>query len=141
LVDGHANVADSVQLGVSGPVRAFFLLEGNRPARAAGLAQMLVRNGIEVRRTTAAVKTPATDTSTEQSREHLVPAGSYLVALNQPASRLALTLLERHQDMGADYVKGQEDRVRRGLPDQVYDSTSWSVPLAFGVPCLSVASA
>lgn len=140
LVDFHATSDDSIQLGTTGPIRAFFLLEGKRPARAAALAQMLVRNGIEVRRTRAALKTLASDTISEKAREHDIPAGSYVVPLNQPASRLALTLLERHQDMGAAYIKRQEDRVKRGLPDEIYDSTSWSLPFAYDVTCLTVSS-
>lgn len=140
LADFHANAADSIKLGETGPIRAFFLLEGKRPTRAAALAQLLVRNGIEVCRLTAAVKTQAADIITEKVRAHEIPAGSYCVPLNQPASRLALTLLERHQEMGSAYLKRQEDRVKRGLPDEIYDATSWSLPLAYDVPCLMAAT-
>lgn len=140
LLDFHANAADSIKLGATGPNRAFFLLEGKRPARAAALAQLLVRNGIEVRRVTTAAKVQAADTISEKTRTHAIPVGSYHIPLNQPASRLALTLLERHQDMGAAYIKRQEDRVKRGLPDEIYDSTSWSLPLAFDVLCLATAT-
>jgi hypothetical protein len=140
LKDFHANAADSVKLGSSGPVRGFVLLEGKRPARAAALAQMLLQNGIEVRRVSAETKLDAADIVREKSQEHVIPAGSYFISLNQPASRLALTLLERHQDMGAKYIKRQEDRVKRGLPDEIYDATAWSVPLAFDVTCLAVST-
>src|SRR5262249_22814666 len=138
--DFHANSADSVKLGETGPTRAFFLLEGKRPTRAAALARLLVHNGIEVHRLTEGLKTDAKDTLATTPKLHEIPTGSYCIPLNQPASRLALTLLERHQDMGADYIKRQEARVKRGLPDEIYDSTSWSLPLAFDVTCLSVSS-
>jgi hypothetical protein len=141
LLDYYRNAADSVKVGESGPIRGFFLLEGRRPTRAASLAQLLVRNGIEVQRISSPVKTQASDIASQLTREYNIPPGSYWVSLRQPASRLALTLLERHQDMGAAYIKRQEDRVRRGLPDEIYDSTAWSLPLAFDVPCLSVAGA
>ena len=98
---------------------------------------MLVRNGIEVRRVTEAAKVPAADTLTDKPSDHVAPVGSYYIPLNQPASRFALTLLERHQEMGAAYIKRQEDRVKRGLPDEIYDSTSWSLPFAFDVVCLA----
>jgi putative intracellular protease/amidase len=140
LLDFYANSADSVRLGDSGPVRAFFLLEGKRPRRAEHLAALLRRNGIEVQRTTAAGVVQAADIVEGKSREHAIPAGSYFIPLDQPASRLALTLLERHQDMGAAYIKRQEDRVGRGLPDEIYDATAWSLPLAFDVPCLAATS-
>ncbi len=140
LLDFHRNAADSVKLGETGPIRSFFLLEGKRPTRAAALAQLLVRNGIEVRRVTTATTVQAADTLSDKPGEHAVPVGSYQVPLNQPASRLALTLLERHQDMGAEYIKRQENRVKRGLPDEIYDSTAWSLPLAFDVACLRTAT-
>jgi len=140
LLDFNKNAADSVQLGETGPIRAFVLLDGKRPARAAALAQLLVRNGIEVRRVAETAKVQAADTLTEKPREHAILAGSYYIPLNQPASRLALTLLERHQDMGAAYIKRQEDRVKRGLPDEIYDSTSWSLPFAFDVTCLTLST-
>jgi hypothetical protein len=139
LADFHRNAADSEKLGETGPIRSFFLLEGKRPARAAALAQLLVNNGIEVRRVTTAATVQAADTLREKPSEHAIPVGSYQVPLNQPASRLALTLLERHQDMGADYIKKQENRVKRGLPDEIYDSTAWSLPLAYDVVCLRTA--
>src|SRR5262249_28615774 len=58
---------ESVKLGQMGPVRDYFLLEGDRPARAARLAALLVRNGIEVRRVTAPVKVFATDVAADKS--------------------------------------------------------------------------
>ncbi len=140
LLAFHANSVDSIKLGEVGPIRSFFLLEGKRPARAEALARLLVANGIEVRRVTTSVKVQAADTISEKSQEHLVPVGSYYIPLNQPASRLALTLLERHQDMGKDFIKRQEERVKRGLPDEIYDSTSWSLPLAYDVVCLAAST-
>lgn len=140
LLDFHKNAVDSVALGEKGPIRAFYLLEGTRPARVANLARMLQRNGIEVRQTTATGKVQATDIVSQSTREHVIPVHSFVIPLNQPASRLALTLLERHQAMGADYIKRQEERVKRGLPDEFYDVTAWSLPLAFDVPCLMTAT-
>lgn len=138
LLDFHRNNADSVKLGESGPIRAFVLLEGKRPSRAANLANMLRKNGIEVHWVTTSAKVNAADTISEKVQMHDIPVGSYLIPLNQPASRLALTLLERHQDMGAEYIKKQEARVKRGLPDEIYDATAWSLPLAFDVSCLAI---
>ena len=73
LKDFYANSADSVQLGETGPLRGFVLLEGNRPARAAALAETLAKNGIEVRRVMAPSKVQAADTVSEKSQEHAVP--------------------------------------------------------------------
>jgi hypothetical protein len=140
LLDFYRNAADSVKLGEGGPVRAFFLLEGKRPARAAALARLLAKNGIEVRRVSEERVAATADIVSGKAGEQSIPAGSYYVPLNQPAARLALTLLERHQEMGAEYIKRQEDRVKRGLADQFYDATAWSLPLAYDVSCLTASS-
>jgi hypothetical protein len=137
LLDFYANNADSVKLGETGPVKAFYLLEGKRPARTAALAQLLKNNGIEVSRLTATANATASEIVSGKSQSHSLPAGTYVIPLNQPASRLAQTLLERHQDMGAEFVKRQEARTKRGLPDEIYDATSWSLPIAFDVTCLA----
>ncbi|MBL8795077.1 MAG: peptidase M14, partial [Planctomycetia bacterium] len=73
LLDFHKNAADSITLGETGPMRAFYLLEGKRPARAADLARLLQRNGIEVRRTTASGKTPAAEIVGQTAREYTIP--------------------------------------------------------------------
>jgi hypothetical protein len=137
LRDFYQNRADSIQLGRTGPVRDYFLLEGDRPARAARLAQLLVRNGIEVRRVPTELKLKATDTLRDKPERHLVPAGSYHISLNQPAASLARSLLDRHVDMGKDFIKRQLDRAEQGLRDEIYDITAWSLPLGFGVRCLA----
>src|SRR5262249_45180698 len=61
LRDFYQTRADSIKLGREGPVRDYFLLEGDRPSRAAALARLLLRNGIEVCRVTTALRAPTTD--------------------------------------------------------------------------------
>jgi hypothetical protein len=36
--------------------------------------------------------------------------------------------------MKSDFIKRQEERVSKGLPDEIYDVTAWSLPLMFNVP-------
>jgi hypothetical protein len=40
-------------------------------------------------------------------------------------------------DMGEDFIKRQLKRQKRGLDDEIYDITTWSLPAAYGVPCLA----
>src|SRR5262249_3141763 len=102
------------------------------------LARLLERNGIEVRRLVRPVpQAKVTDVVEETAATRTVPAGSYHVPVAQPAGRLVRTLLDRHQDMGAEFIKRQLDRQARGLRCQIYHATAWSLPLAFGVPCLA----
>jgi hypothetical protein len=137
LEDFYQARADGVRLGAEGPVRDLFLLENKTPTRTARLAAMLVRNGIEVRRTTSPVRARTTSINDGTKQERTIPPGSYHVPLAQPASRLARIILERHSDMGEEFIKRQLDRLERRLPDEIYDITSWSLPLAVGVTCLA----
>lgn len=137
LEDFYQARADGVRLGRDGPVRDYFLLEGRTPFRTAQLAQLLLRNGIELRRVQSPAKLETTSMNDGIRQERPIPAGSYHIALTQPASRLVRILLDRHTDMGEDFVKRQLDRLERRLPDEIYDITAWSLPLAFGVTTLA----
>ncbi len=141
LDDFYQARTDGVRLSQEGPVRDYFLLEGNTPHRTARLAQMLVQNGIEIRRVDSPVRATMTRVNDGEAADRTVPPGSYHISLAQPASRLVRILLDRHSDMGEEFVKRQLDRLNRRLPDEIYDVTSWSLPLAFGVTCFATKEA
>ena len=97
---------------------AFLLAAGEDPARTLALVALLERNGIEVLRTTAELATSGLEPVGLAQGKGL-PAGSYLVPLDQPRGALAQALLEGEARMG---------------PKPTYDTTAWSLPLAFHVP-------
>ena len=106
-----------------GGTKEYVLVAGNDPARAARLAKLLVQNGLEVRRVDAPV--------TASGRE--IGAGSFIVPLAQPMGRLVRTLLDPHTTMGDEFIAEQDRRRKLRLPDQIYDITSWSLPLLYDV--------
>lgn len=117
LLSDYAKVRrDQVAKGAA--AGAFLLGEGSDPGRTRELVALLQRNGIEVSRTTAAVAAGLEGIGVERP-EGRAPAGSYLVALDQPAGLLAQALLEKEAVFG---------------PKPSYDVTAWSLPLSFGVP-------
>jgi len=130
--------ASAIALGRDGPVRDYFLLPGSTPARAARLAELLVNNGIEVRRVTSPGTVKAKGDIEGTAKDWVVPAGSYHVTVAQPAGRLARSLLDPRFDMGEAFRKRQLDRKVRRLDDEIYDLTAWSLPLAFGMTSLTV---
>lgn len=137
LRDFHEVQRRAIQLGADGPVRHYFLLEQDRPNRTARLAQLLAANHIEVRRLDAPVSISASDIRNGQPKDRVIPAGSYHIPVAQPAGRLARVLLDRDVKMDEPFVKRQLARNAERLPDEIYDVTSWSLPLAFGVTCLA----
>ena len=106
------------RVGLGDRAGAFLLAEGADPGRTRALAALLTRNGIEVQRTTADLGTAGLE-PIGLAQAGALPAGSYLVPLDQPRGALAQALLEGEARMG---------------PKPTYDLTAWSLPLAFHVP-------
>ncbi|MBI1752060.1 MAG: hypothetical protein HY014_11455 [Acidobacteria bacterium] len=101
---------------------AFLLAEGADPARTRALVALLRRNGIEVQRTGGELSTAGLEPiglAQIGPQVKTIPAGSFLVPLDQPRGALAQALLEAEAHMG---------------PKPTYDTTAWSLPLAFHTP-------
>jgi hypothetical protein len=120
----------AVREGETGPVRAYVLPPGDDPARTRRLVELLAGQGVEVRVASAEVR----------AGERVFPSGSYVVPLAQPAGRLVRNLLDSRVAMDEAFVKEQDRRRKKRLPDQIYDVTAWSLPLLFDVGCESVAA-
>ncbi len=109
--------------GEKAGVRDYVLVPGTDPGLAARLADNLLRQGIEVRRTEEPF-----DIGSRR-----IPAGSYLVSTNQPSSRLVRNLLEFEVPQPEAFVREQDRRRKKRMGDQIYDLTAWSLPLVFDV--------
>lgn len=131
----------SVQMGREGPVRHYFLLAGKTSQRAADLAELLRRNGVEVRRVTKSLKANCSDVRTAEQGPREIPVGSFHIEVAQPTGRLARALLDRRVEMDRAYVERQLQRKADRFPDEIYDVTAWSLPLAWGVDCLATEAA
>lgn len=94
------------------------------PAAADKLAGLLVRSGLEVGRATASFSACG----------QTYQAGDYVVNLAQPQRRMAETLLAKDVPLDPKFLAEQEARRARGLGDEIYDLTGWSLPLLFNVP-------
>jgi hypothetical protein len=126
-----------IQLGLEGEVKHFFLLESERPGRAAKLAGLLHNNGLEVRRLSKPVKIQCRESEADDKSLVTIPPGAYHILVAQPGGRLIRTLLDAHVPMDKGFIKRQKELKKKELPGEIYDVTAWSLPLAFDVPCLS----
>jgi hypothetical protein len=112
----------------AGATKAYLLLPGRDPGQALRLAKTLAANGIVVERATENVKV--------DTRSY--PAGTLIVPLPQPAGMLARNLLDAQVSMNAEFLRVQEERRKRRLPDQIYDITAWNLPMLHDVECIAV---
>ena len=123
-----------------GGSKEYVLIPGSEPSRARRLARLLVAQGIEVFRADEVSGTPdaalRTRAGTTIMKSAAYPAGSYIIPLAQPTERLIKNLLDRDVPMDPDFLKKQEERRARLLPDQFYDITTWSLPALFDVDCV-----
>jgi hypothetical protein len=116
--------------GEAGAVREYVLLAGADRARLDRLADLLAGQGIEMRLAAGELR----------SGPRTFPAGSIVVPLAQPAGRLVRNLLDPRVSMDDAFVKEQERRRKKRLPDEIYDITAWSLPLVFDLECAGVAA-
>jgi hypothetical protein len=108
--------------------RAYVLDATRDAALVRRLALTLVGNGIAVHETLEPVRVAGRS----------FPAGSFIVPLDQPAARLVRNLLDPDVAMDPDYVQRQRDRRAERLRDEIYDVTSWSLPLLWNVDAVAV---
>jgi Zinc carboxypeptidase len=113
----------AINEGGSEDIRAYVLPTQDDQAGANKLAGLLVRQGVEV------------GVATESFRAcgRSFDAGSHVINLAQPAKRLVRTLLDADVEMDADFLAEQERRRDKGMPDQIYDVSAWSMPLMMNV--------
>lgn len=100
------------------------------PAADRGQAQRLIEtlqaNGVIVERASEPVNING----------RALPAGTFIIALPQPAGMIARNLLDPQAPMPDAFLKRQEERRKRRLPDEIYDTTAWNLPLLYDVECI-----
>lgn len=127
LTDFYEYRRTAIEEGTGEKVREYILPRGLHPAAADKLAAILSEHGVEVRRARAAFR----------GGDREFSEGTYIVSLAQPAKRLIRVLLDPAVQMDDVFLKEQERRRKRKLPDEIYDVTAWSLPLMFNVECIA----
>ncbi len=115
-----------IEEGTAGATREYILPRRGNVSEVDKLAQLLVEQGVEVRRASASFTTDGKN----------YPAGSYLVSLAQPQGRRVRNLLELNVLMDDKFLQNEEERRKRRLSSQIYDVTAWSIPLQYNVEAI-----
>jgi hypothetical protein len=79
----------------------------------------------------ATIRAARIDSETPESRTF--PAGTAVISTKQPTGRLVQSLLEKSPTFQKEFLEKQRERTEADEPDEFYDLTSWSLPLAMNV--------
>jgi hypothetical protein len=110
----------------SGMGPAEYVLTGDDPGMVERLARNIVHNGVDV----------------FHACDRLLPQeGTFIVPLNQPASRMARMLLDDHVPMDEEFLQRQEELRANREDSEIYDVTAWSQSLLWDVEVLEASRA
>jgi len=122
---------DMARAQVDGGKNTFLIVPGAPNYDA--LVGLLQRQGIRVETLTAPATARATRIDREVTESRAFPAGTAVVSTRQPLGALANTLLERTPVLNKTFVDEQRAKAEADEPDDFYDLTTWSLPLAMNV--------
>jgi zinc carboxypeptidase len=97
------------------------------------LISLLQRQGARVEMLGAPVTLRASRIDTGAADSRAFPAGTAVVSTRQPYGGLVNTLLEKAPAFSKGFVEEQRAKAEADEPDEFYDLTTWSLPLAMNV--------
>lgn len=122
---------DAARAQIDGGKSTFLIVPGSPNFDA--LVSLLQKQGVRVDVLSAASTIRATRIDRDATDSHLFPAGTAVVSTRQPLGALANTLLEKNPVFGKGFVEEQREKADADEPDEFYDLTTWSLPLAMNV--------
>lgn len=122
---------DAARAQIDGGKNTFLILPDSPNFDA--LIALLQKQAIRVDVLTAAATVRATRIDRDATESKSFPAGTAVVSTRQPGGALASTLLERQPVFSKGFVEEQRAKTEADEPDEFYDLTTWSLPLAMNV--------
>lgn len=113
----------AIEEGAQSSTKSYIIPAQTNQSGADKLAAVLARQGIEIGQANASFN----------ACNNNFGKGSYIIPTNQPASRLIKNLLEKNIPMDEAFIKRQLSLRERGLNDEIYDVTAWSLPLLYNL--------
>ena len=112
--------------------RNTFLIPPGSP-NAERLLATLQGQGARFGVTTAPITARATRIDRDAQENRTFPAGTAVISARQPLGALVQTLLERNATLAKSFLDEQRLKTEADEPDDFYDLTTWSMPLAMNV--------
>ena len=103
------------------------------PQRAVELIERLRLVGLEIHQTTEAVHGTSGRDYWGRPAPATLPAGSYIVDMNQPLAALAQAFCDFDPHMLTSTLQEERKSLEKRGESRIYDVTAWSLPIAYGV--------
>jgi len=122
---------DAARAQIDGGKNTFLLVPGSPNFDT--LVKLLRRQDVRVQTLSAPATIRATRIDRDVTESRAFPAGTVVVDTRQPLGALANTLLEKAPAFSKGFVEEQRAKTEADEPDDFYDLTTWSLPLAMNV--------
>lgn len=129
----------AIEEGARAEIKTYAISARNDPANLATVVNIMLRNGIDVWKTTRPV--PVRNMviyGTSGRTADTLPAGSYILPMAQPQGRMLRVLLERNANFAPEFtdrvMKAEAARDSgRAAARLFYDITAWSIPHSYNL--------
>jgi len=122
---------EATRAQIDGGKNVYFIVPGSPNFDA--LLDMMQRQSIRIGILNAPATVRASRIDSDAAESRTLPAGTAVISTHQPLGGLVQTLLERTPGFTKGFIEEQRQRTSADEPDQFYDLTSWSMPLAMNV--------
>ncbi|HET7704684.1 MAG TPA: M14 family zinc carboxypeptidase [Thermoanaerobaculia bacterium] len=121
----------AMRVHLEGPRSTYLVLPGS--PNYTTLVETLLRQGIRLGMLSAPATIRATRLDRDAQESRSFPAGTAVISTRQPLGGLVQTLLERDAQLHTTFLDEQRSKAEADEPDDFYDLTTWSMPLAMNV--------
>lgn len=129
---------DAVQAQIAAAKHTYLVLAGSPNFEP--MLDLLQKQNIHVDMLVSPVSVKATRIDSETAETRNFPAGTAVITTKQPLGGLVETLLEKSPVFSKGFLEEQRTKAQQDEPDDFYDLTSWSLPLAMNVETYAVAT-
>ena len=124
----------AIEEGCEGKTKEFLIVPEEGSPDAARFVEKLTCQGIEVRIAEEGFcNSRARNYSNNRLTREELPAGTYIIRLDQPKKRLIQAIFEMEAELSDEFIREQIQRKKDRLSPRIYDITAWSLPLAYGL--------
>ncbi len=136
LSDYYAEKQKALRPPGENQIHAYLIEPATNPARETALVENLLRLGIDIHRAdapfpAAGLRTPLGISIAKKQ----FPAGTWIIPARQPMKNLLNAVLEFDTRMKDEFLAEERFYLEKKNESRLYDVSTWSMPIAYGVAC------